>query len=343
MIVPSSVTEAMPRSGSPILFATGPRGHVFGTSIEGISVLKLGYSTTILVWAASLSSIQTGECGSWAFSLPAGEFLGMLVAACPALNEAYIIPATNLLASLKSLERIDSVTLPQSKLTDFRIAITAGNQQVVDSLLSDGINPSEEFTFTNFTDLYQAAKSGDLEAAKNLVAEGADVYNGLQTASVTAVAQAIHSCQPEILKALIAAGAGCTKGETYVTKRPIHAAIKGGYADIVEMLVAAGASLDSTGFALTSPALFICLAKPTADQNEMMKLLLEGGADANEVHELKKQSAEEVEQLYPNEKIRTILATARQAAEEKAAEEKAAEEKASKEEGAEEEAVTDWR
>lgn len=303
-ILLSTIGESMPQSGAEILLATGFRGAVIGTSIESISVLNLENALAALyVWTLSLSSIRRGECGSWAFNFGSGELLGMLVATCPALGEAYIIPAKYIVADIRSTEWADSTRLPQDSPSALHRAVINGDIQTLDSVLSQGIDPNESFRHTYSTLLYRAAGSGDTERVKQLIAEGVDINEGYYSRDVPPIFEAVRSGNVEALGRLLAAGFDVNKQRVEVTFTPLYAAIKAGYSHVAEALVSAGADRDKIAVNTSVLALFEAV-------------------DPNAAREGTIQSAEQVEELYPNEHVRMILASAKKEAAEKEAAER---------------------
>ena len=87
-------------AGIPILLQTR-QGH-FATAKGPTMLLGIPWSKAIQqeVWVIQLHSshrIERGDCGAWARDFRTGEMVGMLIATCPELEEAYLLPASRIL------------------------------------------------------------------------------------------------------------------------------------------------------------------------------------------------------------------------------------------------------
>ncbi|KAF9773513.1 hypothetical protein IL306_008664 [Fusarium sp. DS 682] len=95
---PVLVASEMPLNGTPVVLATP--GSVL--CLQGIltceeALVNVPESPNPYVtWVLRMEQpwlIRPGDSGSWAFDAGSGDLLGILVAGCPELHEAYIIPA----------------------------------------------------------------------------------------------------------------------------------------------------------------------------------------------------------------------------------------------------------
>ncbi|TKA72682.1 hypothetical protein B0A49_06682, partial [Cryomyces minteri] len=102
-IISNSVAYAMSGEGCTVYLATGTRGVVSGLSIKGPSTLGINEGL-LEVWVVQLNETKPGDCGSWAFGTN-GELLGMLIATCVALCEAYLAPVWAVLGDIRRTGR----------------------------------------------------------------------------------------------------------------------------------------------------------------------------------------------------------------------------------------------
>ncbi|KAF5543005.1 peptidase (PNG1) [Fusarium mexicanum] len=94
---PVLVAPEIPVHGTPVVLATPGalclRGIVTG---EDAFLNMPGSPNPYIAWVLRMEQpwlIRSGDSGSWAFDADNGDLLGILVAGCPELHEAYIIPA----------------------------------------------------------------------------------------------------------------------------------------------------------------------------------------------------------------------------------------------------------
>ncbi|KAJ6261745.1 hypothetical protein Dda_2544 [Drechslerella dactyloides] len=113
---PMLVIAEEPAFGRMVVLATpsstyGLRGFFIGSE----AIIKIpAYSVPYAVWVLRMESpwlIQKGDCGSWAFDAFTGSLLGILVAGCPDLLEAYILPAFRVFSDIEEQLRLP-VRLP---------------------------------------------------------------------------------------------------------------------------------------------------------------------------------------------------------------------------------------
>ncbi|KAF5707944.1 peptidase (PNG1) [Fusarium mundagurra] len=103
---PVLVIPEMPVNGIPVALATPGaalclRGIVTG---EDAFVNMPGSPNPYITWVLRMEQpwlIRSGDSGSWAFDAGSGDLLGILVAGCPELHEAYIIPAYQVFGDIR--------------------------------------------------------------------------------------------------------------------------------------------------------------------------------------------------------------------------------------------------
>ena len=87
-----SVANSMVPAGTHLLLRA-PRGGITATAIGSESSVQLNSSSRYLcLWTVRVDCSEVGDCGSWIVNQATGELLGMLVASCEAVCEAYILP-----------------------------------------------------------------------------------------------------------------------------------------------------------------------------------------------------------------------------------------------------------
>lgn len=304
----STVADCMIPNGERLYLLTGSSGAVIGTSIESSSILCLSESKENLqVWTVSLGAVRKGDCGSWAIGIKTGELLGMLIATCPALNEAYILPGQRIMADIKSKLSTVNVSLPLNPLAKFEAAMYIGAAEEIDVHISGGISLAPS-SGERTSPLYYAASSGDLEAVKWLINEGADPNKGYVRITKGVINKAVESGKPEILRKLLEVQRDVTERMELITLTPLYAAIKGHYVDIVDILTKEGVDMDRAAFSYITYPLTIALKKGA---EEIFQLLLDAGHDTSVTDQGAHQSAEEVEKLFPDEAIHALLEAAR--------------------------------
>ena len=110
----TSIAEGVVPDGKALLLATA-RGGVSGLGISSRSLLKLNSSRGYqYLETVKLDHVQEGDCGSWAVDVFTGELLGMLVASCDIVHEAYVLPAREVFAEIMRVSG-KSVALPSFK------------------------------------------------------------------------------------------------------------------------------------------------------------------------------------------------------------------------------------
>jgi tetratricopeptide (TPR) repeat protein len=113
-ILSQSVAESMPESPIQVCLATA-RGPLIGENISSLSTVKMSYSERHqTTWTLKIDKIEAGDCGAWAFDTETGDLLGMLIATCAVLSEAYILPAKEIIDDIRKMSGKD-VKLPTQK------------------------------------------------------------------------------------------------------------------------------------------------------------------------------------------------------------------------------------
>ena len=97
----SSVANEMAPAGTPLLLRV-PRGEITATAISSESSLQLTSSNRYLrLWTIRVDCAEEGDCGSWIVDLATGKLVGMLVATCEAVREAYILPIKDIFKEIE--------------------------------------------------------------------------------------------------------------------------------------------------------------------------------------------------------------------------------------------------
>ncbi|KAH7246547.1 hypothetical protein BKA59DRAFT_528388 [Fusarium tricinctum] len=118
---PVWTTMELPGSGVYAVLATPGSTHCLrGILTGGEAIVNLqGSPAPYTTWVLHMEQpwlIQAGDSGSWALDAITGDLLGVLIAGCPELHEAYIIPAYHILSDIeKALGR--KVRLPHCHQT----------------------------------------------------------------------------------------------------------------------------------------------------------------------------------------------------------------------------------
>ncbi|CAJ0552253.1 Ff.00g062320.m01.CDS01 [Fusarium sp. VM40] len=141
---PVWTTMEMPRSGVYAVLATPGSTHCLRGIITGEEAIvnMPGSPAPYTTWVLQMEQpwlIQAGDSGSWALDAITGDLLGVLIAGCPELHEAYIIPAYQILGDIeKDLGR--QVRLPhchrtqkqnQHTLTDLERSVLEIQKKIV--------------------------------------------------------------------------------------------------------------------------------------------------------------------------------------------------------------------
>ncbi|KAF5572995.1 hypothetical protein FPANT_12664 [Fusarium pseudoanthophilum] len=115
---PVLVFPEMPVNGTPVVLATPGSALCLWGIVTGEDALvnMPGSPNPYITWVLRMEQpwlIRSGDSGSWAFDAGSGDLLGILVAGCPELHEAYIIPAHQVLGDIRRTMGKD-VRLPNS-------------------------------------------------------------------------------------------------------------------------------------------------------------------------------------------------------------------------------------
>ncbi|KAI1410522.1 hypothetical protein F5Y13DRAFT_71827 [Hypoxylon sp. FL1857] len=118
-----------PQFGRQVVLATprstyGLRGFFVGS--EAVVNIPASDAPPYVVWALRMEMpwlIQKGDSGSWAFDAITGDLLGILIAGCPDLLEAYILPAYQVFNDINSSSPDYSVKLPNGYSMDVQFQL----------------------------------------------------------------------------------------------------------------------------------------------------------------------------------------------------------------------------
>ena len=98
----SSVANEMAPAGTHLLLRA-PKGGTRVTAISSESSLQLTSSSRYLrLWTVRIDHAEDGDCGSWIVDPATGQLLGMLVATCEAVCEAYILPIKDIFKEIEN-------------------------------------------------------------------------------------------------------------------------------------------------------------------------------------------------------------------------------------------------
>ena len=97
----SSIANEMAPAGTLLLLRV-PGGEMTATAIGSESSLQLSSSDQYLrLWTIRIGYAEEGDCGSWIVDFVTGELIGMLVATCQAVCEAYILPIKDIFKEIE--------------------------------------------------------------------------------------------------------------------------------------------------------------------------------------------------------------------------------------------------
>ena len=128
----SSVANGMAPAGTHLLLRA-PRGGITATAISSESSVQLTSSSRYLrLWTVRVDCAEEGDCGSWIVDQATGELLGMLVATCEAVCEAYILPIKEIFKEIEissghlaKLPALDDITEKKqtrnASMEDFKV------------------------------------------------------------------------------------------------------------------------------------------------------------------------------------------------------------------------------
>ena len=137
----SSVANGMAPAGTHLLLRA-PRGGITTTAIGSESSIQLTSSSRYLrLWTVRIDCVEEGDSGSWIVDQATGELLGMLVATCKTVCEAYILPIKDIFTEIEicsghlaRLPALDVITdkeetkiasMEESKVTPASMSVTA--------------------------------------------------------------------------------------------------------------------------------------------------------------------------------------------------------------------------
>lgn len=103
---PVLTPKEMPGNGVYAVLATPGSTHCLRGILTGEEAIvnMPGSPALYTTWVLQMEQpwlIQAGDSGSWALDAITGDFLGVLIAGCPELQEAYIIPAYDILGDIE--------------------------------------------------------------------------------------------------------------------------------------------------------------------------------------------------------------------------------------------------
>jgi hypothetical protein len=104
---PRFIALGEPPNGNRVVIATpGCTYALHGTFAGSEAIVKIPTADAPYpVWALRMDApwlIQPGDSGSWAFDAFTGDLLGILIAGCPELREAYIVPAYRIFDDIRT-------------------------------------------------------------------------------------------------------------------------------------------------------------------------------------------------------------------------------------------------
>ena len=182
----------------------------------------------------------------------------------------------------KTVKIDETIKNPKTKLAETTALILACRYSldIVNILIENGADVNKAAADRNFryTPLYVAADVGNLDLVKLLIEKGAKVNQQIYDRNFTALHAAVARDNVDITKFLISQKANVNILSRGTEGTPLHhAALKGKGTECAEILLKHGAKID-----LTEPkcptVFYTCVRE---DKVEMMKFLLEHGADCN--------------------------------------------------------------
>jgi ankyrin repeat protein len=131
--------------------------------------------------------------------------------------------------------------------------------------------------------LYKAAEQGDLPGVQSLLDSGA-LVNGIVEANLGHTTYPLEAAlqYPKVAKALIDAGADVNaRAPIMGTSGALFSAVVSGHPEVVRLLLKSGAIVDQRAAHTGSTPLAWAAGERKTDRSEVIRLLLEAGADAN--------------------------------------------------------------
>jgi hypothetical protein len=282
----------MPKNEAVVLIPSR-YGVLEGKSIESVSILCMGQpESACLVWKILLDDIQQGQCGSWVLDEEGDQVLGILIAACPALSEAYILPMKDIVADMIAREVGREVNLPQDPISTLHKAIMIGNAESIENALMQNLDRDLLFHADyGYSKIYQAAETGNLAVVKQLIKEGADLNKKRSIVTVSPIFEAVRLQQIIATQRLLEAGFNPNVGVTIKEYAPLYVCIVQGYTDIAVALIEAGAAIAAIHT--------VCAGLP-------LSAAISSGRN-NQLEPGEVKSASDMEKEYPNEGIRLAI------------------------------------
>lgn len=309
---PSHIAMSMPESQANLLVPS-QYGVLKGNSVQSVSTLSIANpETACRVWTISLDHLESGQCGSWVLDENGDQVLGILIAACPAVSEAYILPMWEIVFDIASKGLGTEVGLPEDIASRLHKWIMTGDAQSLDTRLADFQGGSFRFHGEyGYPKLYQAAEMGNLAVVQQLIRRGDDPNEGKLFLTVSPLDEAVRLQRRDAVERLIKGGFDVSEGTVMVQQSPLYVAIIHRHIDVAVALIEAGASTDEVYGVVAQPPLMTAMR---AHSLEIVQLLLDCGADTLQPMTGEAQPASEVERDYPNERLRSAIERAEELA-----------------------------
>jgi ankyrin repeat protein len=236
-----------------------------------------------LIFLLKNASTDKGDCGSWTVCHDSGKLVGILFAATPDMDEAYLIPATEL------FDDISRANAKQVTLTGFlreNKAVLGKEKDILRGKMElDQTPPSlaaelgadvDSKDKYGLTPLLRAAQKGHVDDVQQLLNAGAEVESKDKYGR-TPLIWAVRIGHDVVVQQLLRAGADVnTKDEFYRT--PLMWAARDGHEAIVQLLLEYGAYVDSKDDNYGRTPLMWAAEN---DHKAVVRQLLDAGANAD--------------------------------------------------------------
>lgn len=174
---------------------------------------------------------------------------------------------------------------PELKTMDGRrplyLAAERNQYRIIKPLLDKRASVNSEYRVNGFTPLLAAVANGHLEATEILLIEKADTEKRNRSSGETALGMAAKYGHTEIVYALLESGARIEASD-HQGSTPLMWAVRNNHIDIVKELIAKIANVDPVLWQIQRTALWHAAFD---GHNEIVKLLIESGADVNKTDE----------------------------------------------------------
>ncbi|TQW05450.1 ankyrin repeats (3 copies) domain-containing protein [Cordyceps javanica] len=277
-VVPKRWSRNLPALGSAVIVKSGSSARFDACTLCSPALLRIPYSSRLSkVWTLSGIETRKGISGSWAFSWPGVAWLGMVVAGCPALKTAYIIPAPDLVHDIAGRASRRTRLLPVGKHDAYRVAIITGNAVDVAQFARSGPHGDPFYDKTE-TPVCRSVRMGNDSAVRSLITRGANVNIGETVTTTTPVFLASEHQHIEVLKVLLENYGGLiTQDRHQLIVTPLYLAVETENLSMAELLLASGANVNLGKSVLDTSAVFLAAERQHV---EMLKLLLPWGGEA---------------------------------------------------------------